>query len=318
LVLSIAVTTVLAFGDDSSHTVGEKGEKGEFSLSKEENDPFYERNHRERKHDHQLERRERRRDDSDTKTHHPGREQHLEDRLIEAQIKSALSDDPLFVKTIPVKIHRTSYQLRCTRNATQGLSSTTILATNFNDTSANRTIGPILILGTTSSQDVTLDSFDGNNDGHLDVLEARDFWEHAANTPAAQAQAIDKFTIAIRNRATVNGGSIELRSIVLTGRHVVHTKKKNTVGAFFQFNAATTLITPCFPMTTEPGYQIVLYASGLLSNTFNQTLLVSQAVTTAGAESLPTINLVRRTGINAGTVEGECTFQLCTQHSYFQ
>jgi hypothetical protein len=217
-------------------------------------------------------------------------------------------------------IQRHSYQLRCGRNATEG-------ANGVNDSSTNRTIGPLVIIGKTSQADVTADSFDGNNDGFLDVLEARNAWQNGKLTPAVEAANIEKFVLTIRNRATVNGGSINLRSIVRTGRAPSKHKKP---GAFFTFSATTVLITPCFPVTTEPGYNVVIYAGGVRFPEFNHTLLQSPNVnatelyTTApnGVVTFSdgTVNapLIRISGDAAGDVEGQCVFQSCTQHAYFQ
>jgi len=249
------------------------------------------------------------------KRHHLGRLQNRIDRHIEDRIQEALSD-----ATVTLTQSK-PYQLRCGRNATLGADS-------VNDTAAARVVGPLLLIGKTSLTDVTSDSFDGNNDGRLDVLEARDFWENGVQTAANQAVLIDKFVLAIRNRATVNGGSIDLRSIVRTGRHVVTKKHKSTPGNFFTFSATTVLITPCFPLTTEPNYNVDVYASGLRSNVFNHTLLYANIpatdvyTVTNGVATFNdggnTIDLIRRTGSAAGTVEGHCLLQVCTQHAYFQ
>jgi len=248
------------------------------------------------------------------KRHHLGRLQNRIDRNIEDQILSALSDAQ---EKLPHTQSR-PYQLRCGRNATDGANS-------VNDTAAARVVGPLLLVGKTSTADVTTDSFDGNNDGRLDVLEARDNWENGVQTAANQAVLIDKFVLAIRNRAQVNGGSIDLRSIVRTGRHVVTKKHKSTPGNFFSFSATTVLITPCFPLTNEPNYNVDVYASGLRSNVFNHTLLyanipASDVLNGDGSfnDGGQTINLARRTGSAAGTVEGHCILQPCSQHGYFQ
>jgi len=252
--------------------------------------------------------------DDSVRVHHAGRLQNRIDRNIETQIQNALHTAPHAV------VQRQAYQLRCGRNATEGANSS-------NDTAIQRTIGPLVIIAKTTAADVTSDSFDGNNDGHLDVLEARDNWQNSAQAAATQASVIDKFVHTIRNRATVNGGSINLRSIVRTGRSV---NKHGKPGNFFTFSATTILITPCFPITTEAGLNIVVYASGLQSNAFNHTLLQSPNVNasqlfTIGAGGVATFSdgvvstsLARIAGIDAGVVEGQCVFQLCTQHAYFQ
>jgi len=287
------------------------------------------RDEKQRRHDKAVVQREERheekkesdRDDDDNaddfdRDHHTGRLQNRIDRNIETQIQNALHTSAIAHTTI----QRQAYQLRCGRNATEG-------ANGIHDSSTNRTIGPLVVIAKTSQADVTADSFDGNNDGHLDVLEARNAWQAGRLTPSVEAANIEKFVLAIRNRATVNGGSINLRSIVRTGRAPSTHKKP---GAFFTFSATTVLITPCFPVTNEPGYNIVIYAGGVRFQEFNHTLLQSPNInatelfTTAPngvltfSDGIVTAPLIRISGAAAGDVEGQCVFQLCTQHAYFQ
>jgi len=262
-------------------------------------------------------------DDSDgsvERFHHKGRLQNKVDEAIEAMIESAL-------ELVPDAdyIYKQAYQARFGRNTTTGFN-------NVNSTAFNRTVGPVLIIAKTTTAPVTADSYDGNNDGQLDVLEAHDAWKNALTT-TTQATEVDAFMRAIRNRAQVNGGSIGLRSLVLSGRTTTTNKKGvKSIGKFFTFSATTVLISPCFSMTTEPNYHIVVYAGGI-DRVANATLLISSNIfatqlingTLPGgapnwlqSSAVNAFTLARESGVAAGTVEGFFTLQQCTQHSYFQ
>lgn len=195
------------------------------------------------------------------------------------------------------------------------------------DPAVNRTIGPVLILAKTTLADVRSDSFDGNNDGKLDVLNAFNVWA-TANT--SQTAETDLFMRTIRNRATVNGGSIGLKALVLSGRRVnKNSKGVVTLGAFSTFSANTILITPCFPITNEKDYNIVAFAGGLKQNI---TLLGTASPILATdvfvngqfiQNNVGPYNLTRLAGPSTpanevGVIEGTFVLQPCTQFSYFQ
>lgn len=242
-------------------------------------------------------------------------QQNKVDRQIEELIKNRLK-----ANIAPASIiRRKSYQARFSRNATHGINSVA-------DPAVNRTIGPVLILAKTTPSDVRLDSFDGDNDGKLDVLNAFNIWATANTTQTAET---DLFMRVIRNRATVNGGSIGLKALVLSGRRVTKNNKGIvTLGAFSTFSATTILITPCFPITNEKNYNIVAFAGGLKQNI---TLLGTKDPINATdvfvggvfQTNVGPYNLVRLAGPNTpanevNLVEGTFVLQFCTQFSYFQ
>ena len=106
-------------------------------------------------------------------------------------------------------------------------------------------IGPIVIVAKATTKDIVEDSFDGDNDGKLDVKEAFDDWNAVTRTgvTANQEDEVSNFLLQIRNRAQVNGGSIGLRALVVSGR--------NRNNNFLTFASDTILITPCFPIVAE-------------------------------------------------------------------
>lgn len=239
----------------------------------------------------------------------------------------------------PVK--RQAYQGRFARifeasspRQTIGLNSTRALA----DT---RTIGPIVILAKTTQADVQDDSFDGNVDGYDDVKRAKNLWA-AVNGQAGQAAALDNFLRKVRSRAIINGGSIGLRGLVVTGR--------NSLGNFITFNKDTICITPCFPVTDEENYNLQFYAGGL-NNAAGQSLLAYGPLSNteffdAAGEFVDRIEQVdgeylflkRESGVLpaqlasagppvvvaeaeqnvAGLAEASFILEKCTQFSYFQ
>ena len=237
------------------------------------------------------------------------------DRNIEALIKKQLAkaqekEDPA--------VRKESFQARFSRKALE-----LPLAANVDPNDFNRTIGPLLIIGKLSPADVDSDSFDGNNDGLLDVKGALDLW--AANSHATQTSQVQGFLQAMRNRATVNGGSIALKALVLSGSSVAAKKKPS---AFFKFSQTSILISPCFPFTNEVDdkrptwrYHIVVYGGGVgngtlvrSENVFFDSVYQNGDFTTGSAGPF---SLKRTSGFRAGAVEGEFVLQRCTQFNYF-
>lgn len=104
--------------------------------------------------------------------------------------------------------------------------------------------GPIIIITKTSTAAITDDSYDGDGDGYLDVLEARDDFADSYN--GNYQGSYGRFVDAIRNRATVNGGSIALSSLVLTSVNLY-------------FDAKRLQISPCFPIIFEENFNIEMY-----------------------------------------------------------
>ena len=125
------------------------------------------------------------------------------------------------------------------------------------DTSCeNLALGPVTIIAKNSAPSVVEDSFDGNpRDGLLDVAQARDAW--AANTiPAAEETVVNRFLQQVRNRAEVNGGSIDLAALVLTGR-----VGNNAANGFATFSNQRLLISPCFPVVKADSYNLEIYGN---------------------------------------------------------
>jgi hypothetical protein len=163
----------------------------------------------------------------------------------------------------PVK--RQPYQARFSRIFTAGDPRQTIGINSTRSLASTRTIGPIVIIAKTTNDTVQSDSFDGNIDGYDDVKKAKNDWA-AVNGQGGQAAALDEFLRKVRSRAEINGGSIGLRGLVVTGR--------NSLGNFITFNKDTICITPCFPVTDEENYNLQFYAGGL-DNAAGATLLAS-------------------------------------------
>ena len=119
--------------------------------------------------------------------------------------------------------------------------------TNDLDDDSTVSIGPIVIVAKFGDPTVNIrsDSFDGDNDGRLDVDEAFLAWNAVTQTGATsnQEDEVANFLLEIRNRAQVNGGSIGLRALVVSGR--------NRNNNFLTFSSDTILITPCFPIVAE-------------------------------------------------------------------
>lgn len=76
------------------------------------------------------------------------------------------------------------------------------------------------------------------------MLQAAEAW---AQSPTNYAP----FLAQIRNRATVNGGSIDLVALVLSGN--------SPAGSFAFIDDTRILITPCFPMEASEAYNAEFY-----------------------------------------------------------
>jgi len=232
---------------------------------------------------------------------------------------------------------REQYQVRAFRNltATPGLDNavTNVTTGASADPRTTRAIGPLLIVAKTTEQNVDLDSFDGNLNGLLDVAEAQEAWRKSdRNAPTtfndgrtSVSEGLDLFTNKIRSRATINGGSIGLRALVVSGT--------NSLGQFVTFNSDTILITPCFPVVNEPGYNVNVYAGPLTSQAVNRTatLLQSELIPLAHfldgstfINPVRTYNLTRLTpskrdgDATENVVEAQFIIEKCSQWSYFQ
>jgi hypothetical protein len=275
-------------------------------------------------------------DDDDDGRSHFGRRLHAQENRIEAVIRAKLAD---FNKLqAGPAVARQAYQARFSRDVL-GLNDTRTRG-------ETRTIGPVLVVAKVGSNDIIADSFDGNVDGKDDVRAAYNAWAAASQVSSQEAE-LGAFLAQIRNRATVNGGSIDLRALVVSGR--------NAAGQFVKFDRNTILITPCFPVTTEAGYNLEFFAGGL-DNAAGNTLLRSIIIPStwlfqngafvdslssfapagvarftmnrqggflpaiaANAMAMPPVVAVDRipaTG-ELNTEEARFTLQKCTQFSYF-
>jgi len=250
--------------------------------------------------------------------------------------------DRLFQEQRGTQLPRETYQIRASRTATMGLDDAVVNVTlGPTDSRITRAIGPILVVAKTTPGSPDADSFDGDLNGLLDVAEAQEAWRTSDRSAppgnfndnrVSVAEGLDKFTNKIRSRATVNGGSIGLRALVVSGT----SSLTSSAGQFVTFNSDTILITPCFPVVNEPGYNIEVYAGPLTSNAPNRTATLLKTPTsiplasflnaTTGAflDSIGPFDLVRltpskRAGDSTGTVV-EATFivEKCSQWSYFQ
>jgi len=107
--------------------------------------------------------------------------------------------------------------------------------------------GPAVLIVKNSLKQVIEDSFDGDTNGILDVFDG---YRNFANQ-AGVNQSPDVFLQQVRNRATVNGGSIALRALVVTGF--------NPQGNYAMFDNDKILISPCFPVVYEADYNVEMY-----------------------------------------------------------
>jgi hypothetical protein len=249
---------------------------------------------------------------------------------IENDIKEQLAR--LFAEQRGPAAARQAYQVHASRTATDGFPAFVNGTVTFDDPK-NRVIGPVLILAKTTLADPITDSFDGELNGLLDVAEAREVWRlsdvNAANNVftdgrVSVAEGLDRFTNKLRARATVNGGSIGLRALVVSGT--------NAAGQFQRFDSDRILITPCFPVVQELGYNVEVYAGPVVSTVANRTASLLKSVQVPlssfldGTAFRPTVgpfDLTRLTrSARAGedtidAVEGRFSFELCSQFSYF-
>lgn len=125
------------------------------------------------------------------------------------------------------------------------MNGTTIVASTA---CANRTLGPVVLISKLNVASILADSYDGNGDGKDDVQAAFDTFALGHHTGASgnNDNLVPAFLLAVRNRATVNGGSIKLQALVVTGRQQV--SKKSNVFATFGGPDSRLLISPCFPV----------------------------------------------------------------------
>jgi len=208
----------------------------------------------------------------------------------------------------------------------------------------------VIIIAKTTSAPVEADSFDGDRNGiddvqqHLNTL-ARNAVVGAENEGTKKKPTTDSlvsgFLLAVRNRALVNGGSIGLKALIVTGRQAT----KKAPFAFFGGVNNRILISPCFPVETPDvngtsNYNLELVG---VTNVWNGVFGVSPAVTysafvqTPGNETadgfdalvsqtqsfqltmgaFPNPNVVVGGTVQPGVVVGSVLFQECTQFSYF-
>jgi hypothetical protein len=190
----------------------------------------------------------------------------------------------LFKDQAPPAIPRAVFQLRARRSATQGLAGVVNGTVTF-DNPLTRQIGPLLIVAKTTG-DPRADSFDGDLNGRLDVDEAFLAFNSSnialpnvidENSVTTVIEGLNGFTQKLRTRATVNGGSVNLRALVVSGT----TNAVGDIPVFQKFDASRILITPCFPVTDEDGFNVVVYAgpvgNGGIAGRF-QSLLQSDPI----------------------------------------
>jgi len=212
-----------------------------------------------------------------------------------------------------------------------------------------RTGGPVIFVAKDTAATIQSDSFDGNHDGQDDVNEAVNTFrlsqglttptnggttggkgkKKKKNHAVSEASLISTFLLAVRQRATVNGGSIDLKSLIVTGRQT------STGAPFAVFGGLTNriLISPCFPVQVQnPSYNFQLF--GVISGwdgTFDTAPATTQATFVDGLgnplQQTATLNLVasafpnpnKAVGgtVQAGVLFGSVFYQRCTQFSYF-
>lgn len=262
---------------------------------------------------------------------------------IEREIKLELQK--LFEEQQGPVARRQSYQVHAFRTATDGvagvLNATTMITA---DSQVTRAIGPILVLAKNTQAAPKDDSFDGDLNGFLDVNEALLAWNssdiNARNVVddrdfrVSVVEGLERFTNKLRSRAKVNGGSIGLRALVVSG--VTNIIQESIT--FQKFDSGRILITPCFPVIDETDFNVEVYAgpigNGGVQGRF-QSLVVSTAPTNftafVGPDNLfldktATFNLVRLNPVgprDVGSlvggviVEGRYFFEKCSQFSYF-
>jgi hypothetical protein len=175
---------------------------------------------------------------------------------------------------------RKSFQAKFTRGPTTSPSPCPTQTEFVGNSTVNQTfvsscvsleIGPMIIIGKTSSAPVEADVFDGDLDGKLDVEEALRQLERANGTKSLSngnpvVNRLSDFLFSVRNRAQVNGGSIELTSLVLTGRFEAPgvtsfpiNSNANVAPAFLTFGQGKTLISPCIPILLDEDFNLDIY-----------------------------------------------------------
>jgi hypothetical protein len=105
--------------------------------------------------------------------------------------------------------------------------------------------GSTVIFSKTTSNNIAIDSFDGDQDGFLDVAAALKEWA-ADLGPADDSRA--NLVRIVRNRATVNGGSIGLTGITLTPNGI-------------SFDKLRLSISPCFPIVFQENFNLEMYVN---------------------------------------------------------
>jgi len=218
------------------------------------------------------------------------------------------------------------------------------------------TAGPVIIIAKTTAADVTADSFDGNHDGIDDVQHAFNrlannqvFVENHPKKNPTEEQLISHFLTAVRNRATVNGGSIGLKSLIVTGRQAT---KKAPFAVFGGVNNRI-LISPCFPVersvsvadegvarsrpfsdynlefvgivhgfnglfnvVPQVTYNTFVANAGNVSTQSDDQMLSQTGTFNLVMDAFPSPNNIGGT-VQAGVIVGNVFFQKCTQFSYF-
>ncbi len=261
---------------------------------------------------------------------------------IENEIKLQLQR--LFQEQQGPQAPRQSYQVHVSRTAVQGLAGV-VNNTVILDNPLTRSVGPVVVLAKNTLSFPKDDSFDGDLNGFLDVNEALLAW-NSSNLAAPNivdendfrvsvVEGLERFTNKLRSRATVNGGSIGLRALVVSGV----TNAVGGVITFQKFDAGRILITPCFPVIDEENFNVEIYAgpigNGGVPGRF-QSLVVSPQVPLSdfkdGDSFLdvvadPSYQLVRLTPggpadtaafqAAGGVSEGSFFFEKCSQFSYF-
>jgi len=261
-----------------------------------------------------------------------------------------------------------SYQAVFSRNVAQECTASSGTITFTNGTASEpfdqsnqtichaRTAGPVIIIAKTTAADVTADSFDGNHDGIDDVQHAFNrlannqvFVENHPKKNPTEEQLISHFLTAVRNRATVNGGSIGLKSLIVTGRQAT---KKAPFAVFGGVNNRI-LISPCFPVersvsvadegvarsrpfsdynlefvgivhgfnglfnvVPQVTYNTFVANAGNVSTQSDDQMLSQTGTFNLVMDAFPSPNNIGGT-VQAGVIVGNVFFQKCTQFSYF-
>lgn len=153
----------------------------------------------------------------------------------------------------PAPAPRESYQAKFSRNVTELCGDAAHNPGDFNVTGTRctqRPVGPVVFIAKTSTPLVFQDSYDGDKNGQDDVQQAYDSFVRG-NGNNAEA-SIAGFLQQVRNRASVNGGSIDLVALIVTGR--------TNTGAFATFGPADRILfSPCFPVIQALDYNIDIY-----------------------------------------------------------